>query len=151
MQQRWRSCDDLAQERSLLREDEPVLLREIELGHAFLVLAQPRAIGLVGGQAFEGDQREGDVVGALVRHPIAQEIAAAARNNGLPALRILLELRALERIELIANEQGDGHGNPPLGNLGVIARSDSRSEEHTSELQSHVNLVCRLLLEKKKK
>src|SRR5690242_21957551 len=28
---------------------------------------------------------------------------------------------------------------------------DGRSEEHTSELQSHVNLVCRLLLEKKKK
>src|SRR6266480_8078224 len=28
--------------------------------------------------------------------------------------------------------------------------SSSRSEEHTSELQSHVNLVCRLLLEKKK-
>src|SRR4051812_49858795 len=27
---------------------------------------------------------------------------------------------------------------------------DFRSEEHTSELQSHVNLVCRLLLEKKK-
>src|SRR5690242_20942999 len=27
---------------------------------------------------------------------------------------------------------------------------DRRSEEHTSELQSHVNLVCRLLLEKKK-
>src|SRR5260370_24945357 len=27
----------------------------------------------------------------------------------------------------------------------------SRSEEHTSELQSHLNLVCRLLLEKKKK
>src|SRR5260370_22863472 len=26
----------------------------------------------------------------------------------------------------------------------------SRSEEHTSELQSHLNLVCRLLLEKKK-
>src|SRR5690242_20844137 len=31
-----------------------------------------------------------------------------------------------------------------------IARGE-RSEEHTSELQSHVNLVCRLLLEKKKK
>src|SRR5260370_14068269 len=28
---------------------------------------------------------------------------------------------------------------------------DDRSEEHTSELQSHLNLVCRLLLEKKKK
>src|SRR6266571_5191990 len=30
-------------------------------------------------------------------------------------------------------------------------RPRRRSEEHTSELQSHVNLVCRLLLEKKKK
>src|SRR5260370_25248147 len=30
-------------------------------------------------------------------------------------------------------------------------RSLGRSEEHTSELQSHLNLVCRLLLEKKKK
>src|SRR5260370_26336444 len=29
--------------------------------------------------------------------------------------------------------------------------SERRSEEHTSELQSHLNLVCRLLLEKKKK
>src|SRR5690242_18889041 len=29
-------------------------------------------------------------------------------------------------------------------------RAFCRSEEHTSELQSHVNLVCRLLLEKKK-
>src|SRR5690242_21064316 len=34
---------------------------------------------------------------------------------------------------------------------GFAGRQRSRSEEHTSELQSHVNLVCRLLLEKKKK
>src|SRR5260370_27860451 len=32
-----------------------------------------------------------------------------------------------------------------------IERLPPRSEEHTSELQSHLNLVCRLLLEKKKK
>src|SRR5438132_6656505 len=31
------------------------------------------------------------------------------------------------------------------------SRSRTRSEEHTSELQSHSDLVCRLLLEKKKK
>src|SRR4051812_49857219 len=31
----------------------------------------------------------------------------------------------------------------------VMAESALRSEEHTSELQSHVNIVCRLLLEKK--
>src|SRR5437588_6652128 len=33
----------------------------------------------------------------------------------------------------------------------VVARRVVRSEEHTSELQSHSDLVCRLLLEKKKK
>src|SRR5207237_9606929 len=32
----------------------------------------------------------------------------------------------------------------------IICRHALRSEEHTSELQSHLNLVCRLLLEKKK-
>src|SRR5438477_5951741 len=36
---------------------------------------------------------------------------------------------------------------PAAGARGAGLR---RSEEHTSELQSHVNLVCRLLLEKKK-
>src|SRR2546422_8450770 len=33
----------------------------------------------------------------------------------------------------------------------VAASADVRSEEHTSELQSRLHLVCRLLLEKKKK
>src|SRR4051812_49931571 len=33
---------------------------------------------------------------------------------------------------------------------GMLSDGLIRSEEHTSELQSHVNLVCRLLLEKKK-
>src|SRR5258708_23482692 len=35
--------------------------------------------------------------------------------------------------------------------LGNTDQKAYRSEEHTSELQSHLNLVCRLLLEKKKK
>src|SRR5260370_22538361 len=34
--------------------------------------------------------------------------------------------------------------------IGELAFELGRSEEHTSELQSHLNLVCRLLLEKKK-
>src|SRR5260370_29191603 len=37
------------------------------------------------------------------------------------------------------------------GVFSKIRRRSARSEEHTSELQSHLNLVCRLLLEKKKK
>src|SRR2546426_7189757 len=39
-------------------------------------------------------------------------------------------------------------GRPPRA---ARNRAPSRSEEHTSELQSPCNLVCRLLLEKKKK
>src|SRR5256885_6252733 len=42
-------------------------------------------------------------------------------------------------------------GGPTLKSIGHIARTQRvRSEEHTSELQSPCNLVCRLLLEKKK-
>src|SRR5688572_30704592 len=48
---------------------------------------------------------------------------------------------------------GAGFGVRPLGALvfGHIGDLIGRSEEHTSELQSQSNLVCRLLLEKKKK
>src|SRR5438477_9796004 len=41
--------------------------------------------------------------------------------------------------------------NNPAPMSSTSDSATSRSEEHTSELQSHVNLVCRLLLEKKKK
>src|SRR2546429_1981156 len=38
----------------------------------------------------------------------------------------------------------------PKGSSSSSPRASSRSEEHTSELQSRLHLVCRLLLEKKK-
>src|SRR4051812_50202779 len=41
-------------------------------------------------------------------------------------------------------------GRSRLAREGSFLVALRRSEEHTSELQSHVNLVCRLLLEKKK-
>src|SRR5690242_21444976 len=44
-----------------------------------------------------------------------------------------------------------GRSSPVVRQGSRVARAErQRSEEHTSELQSHVNLVCRLLLEKKK-
>src|SRR4051812_49479799 len=44
-----------------------------------------------------------------------------------------------------------GKNDDPTAPLdGSGPNGPGRSEEHTSELQSHVNLVCRLLLEKKK-
>src|SRR5260370_32002005 len=49
-----------------------------------------------------------------------------------------------ERHRSLARPGGQGSPDRPVVCL------HRRSEEHTSELQSHLNLVCRLLLEKKK-
>src|SRR3712207_8402465 len=59
---------------------------------------------------------------------------------------------------LTSNPSGPRRRQPERAALGVLADRprlagmyDARSEEHTSELQSRQYLVCRLLLEKKKK
>src|SRR2546430_12906009 len=52
------------------------------------------------------------------------------------------QLRKLSRVK-------DRHQHFAIA-IGVMAVAVRRSEEHTSELQSQSNLVCRLLLEKKK-
>src|SRR2546429_2732558 len=51
------------------------------------------------------------------------------------------------------NRAHEGDAVAPVDAHGVTGAtaSPSRSEEHTSELQSRLHLVCRLLLEKKKK
>src|SRR5260370_30656307 len=58
----------------------------------------------------------------------------------------------------IKSQVGDDAGDLLFGDAVLQRALDvgvellgPRSEEHTSELQSHLNLVCRLLLEKKKK
>src|SRR6266480_559900 len=77
----------------------------------------------------------------------------------VPHLRARIEARvrpdmheAVGRAEFDAPGEHDGRELHALGELRLPARRHigERSEEHTSELQSHVNLVCRLLLEKKK-
>src|SRR2546422_2381622 len=69
---------------------------------------------------------------------IANQIGAAIENARLVA-RDLGQQRVLRELELARDLQLKLL--PPPG----------RSEEHTSELQSRLHLVCRLLLEKKKK
>src|SRR6266702_30439 len=66
---------DLPQKRPFLREDESVLFGEVEIGHGFAVGTEPRPVALVGGKAVERDQREGDVVGALMRNPVSEQVA----------------------------------------------------------------------------
>src|SRR2546427_2985998 len=50
-----------------------------------------------------------------------------------------------------SSSAGSGGDDPPEPPRGRASQDQVRSEEHTSELQSQSNLVCRLLLEKKKK
>src|SRR5690242_21266338 len=55
------------------------------------------------------------------------------------------------KAELRRSQSKMVHNSIAIENGYNPAQASVRSEEHTSELQSHVNLVCRLLLEKKKK
>src|SRR5438093_8100237 len=64
-------------------------------------------------------------------------------GHGTDALELPTRL-ARERADVLGQRVGLAHEGPQL-------LLDDRSEEHTSELQSLTNLVCRLLLEKKKK
>src|SRR5688572_31102162 len=65
----------------------------------------------------------------------------------------LFRSRRPEAAGLVDGLEGDAAGHRPVADhrddLAVLA--GTRSEEHTSELQSQSNLVCRLLLEKKKR
>src|SRR5260370_42393848 len=59
--------------------------------------------------------------------------------------------RSLSAAFLVRERGARGDARARAGRRGgARARGPRRSEEHTSELQSHLNLVCRLLLEKKK-
>src|SRR5437870_7766019 len=67
--------------------------------------------------------------------------------------RSLLAFSSIENVGIILIGTGAGmlyHG-AGLEGLALLALAAARSEEHTSELQSRGHLVCRLVLEKKKK
>src|SRR5438034_3596555 len=70
-------------------------------------------------------------------------------RSGDGGQRVDGRLGAVELAAAVIGDPDDLHAHVD-GALGV-ARGHDRSEEHTSELQSHSDLVCRLLLEKKKK
>src|SRR5437667_5449610 len=71
----------------------------------------------------------------LFRSGSARNGTAAVAQEHLANLQTLLSAQSL----------------PSSSRGACVPDSYSRSEEHTSELQSHHDLVCRLLLEKKKK
>src|SRR5438034_6516495 len=93
----------------------------------------------------DGVLKEGDPL------PSVRNVAAEYRVNPLTVLK---GYQQLVDEGLVESRRGLGmfinSGARTLMNMPRPRRL-SRSEEHTSELQSHSDLVCRLLLEKKKK
>src|SRR2546429_7348173 len=71
------------------------------------------------------------------------EIYTLSLHDALPIWQVIASMRRLPL--------HDGRGNRGKGqDIKQSVKFPVRSEEHTSELQSRLHLVCRLLLEKKK-
>jgi len=83
----------------------------------------------------ESKRQAGVIAASAGNH--AQGLAYNAKNLGIPATIVMPSTTPMVKVE-----QTRGHG----AEIVIF-----RSEEHTSELQSLTNLVCRLLLEKKKR
>src|SRR5436190_13898530 len=71
------------------------------------------------------------------------EIYTLSLHDALPISALRVKKDSSMRVMANLLKDGAAHAAVSAGNTG-------RSEEHTSELQSHSDLVCRLLLEKKK-
>src|SRR5260370_22812472 len=90
----------------------------------------------------------------MIRRPPRSTLFPTRRSSDLgtrqgPGIGVFFRLRGRFRRRPLDHRSGDGGSGAGGGAVfGVVYAL--RSEEHTSELQSHLNLVCRLLLEKKK-
>src|SRR2546427_1928592 len=110
------------------------------------------AVGIGFAQAlaavFRGVSRSGSTVSAALWGGLGP--AAAAEFSFLLAIPVIAGAAILEGRHMAVNVAAVGA--LPLAVSFVLAFASGiwRSEEHTSELQSQSNLVCRLLLEKKK-
>src|SRR6266480_4124038 len=90
-----------------------------------------------------------EVLAPLVRGRKGEfrDVFEAAKKQGFVRVRVDGETYDMAQVPKLNRRQN--HDIAVVVDRLVVRRA--RSEEHTSELQSHVNLVCRLLLEKKKK
>src|SRR5438034_3933706 len=79
-------------------------------------------------------------------------IFAKILRGELPCHKVYEDEKALAFLDIMPRAPGHAQVIPKAAARNILdVTADDRSEEHTSELQSHSDLVCRLLLEKKKK
>src|SRR5207247_9456256 len=89
-----------------------------------------------------------------ISHTLLSRIPPPPRSTLFPYTTLFRSQRLEEpRVRLVRVHALAAAGRLAVGGprVDTTDQSDARSEEHTSELQSRVDLVCRLLLEKKKK
>src|SRR5687768_14210711 len=80
----------------------------------------------------------------------SNEQANVVQPAGGPGPDVVVVLAVTpQQAEIVRYAELDGHVSLVLRAPGDAGTADARSEEHTSELQSRLHLVCRLLLEKK--
>src|SRR5260370_4258966 len=82
----------------------------------------------------------------MIRRPPRSTLFPYTTLFRSPRLHQVFEFAGCGVVADVAGLFRDLFANDPAIDAGV---DGGRSEEHTSELQSHLNLVCRLLLEKK--
>src|SRR2546422_10801485 len=114
------------------------------LRHHALVAGGERGVAERAGLRLAGDDA-----------PLGEVAAAGHRDERLPAPLVgLVDQRASAGHEAVEEVQGQRHlAHERLDTVHAAEAPHQlleRSEEHTSELQSRLHLVCRLLLEKKK-
>src|SRR2546425_2639339 len=80
----------------------------------------------------------------------SQRAAAFRAEQAQQQRRLVLAPRGIQPLGHAGDRRGGGVDHDPL-RMTQVPADQPRSEEHTSELQSLAYLVCRLLLEKKKK
>src|SRR2546428_9433897 len=88
-----------------------------------------------------------EVISELIREKGYAKPVDIAKNLHVTPPTVTGMLNKLREEQFIVHEK---YGGIVLTEKGSSMADDERSEEHTSELQSRSDLVCRLLLEKKK-
>src|SRR5690349_6331113 len=142
-------------ELALERFGAPVYVRH-EIVHNRFVVERLKQLGAI--FVDELDEVPDDRPVVFSAHGVAKSVPAAAQSRGLTYVDATCPLvskvhrQAQRLIEEGRHILFIGHAGHPevLGTFGQVPEG-ARSEEHTSELQSRRDLVCRLLLEKKKK
>src|SRR5262249_43288449 len=82
---------------------------------------QSRAVSLVGSEAIERDQTISNVIGAFMRHPIADEISTTLWDDRKPMPRVFFEGIVLKRIEFVTDENGESHGSLRATSIGHVS------------------------------